>query len=541
LGTKTDRWVAICLFLMAILAPVAAMLLAPVPLSLDGPSHLYSAVVMRHLFAGDAFYQQYFHFNSLLVPNWLGPLMTAIFTAHSSVRYGILTMNVAVIALTVGALYFVVQKSSAARPNVEQRFLALAIVMPVAVSAFLSMAFWGFLISADLCFVAVTLLQQERTVRRRCLIWLLVLLGAWAHPVPAMLTALFPILSYVGARSAGGAAPHSAGKLAARFAWDILPWCVAGLAVVSFTLALAKHPATMPFDLKFLLGERLLRMVRADGLNDVSPTATAIGPFVVYVALLGFAALQALSLKRNAGWSGFHWQLSCFAVILLALYFIAPDAIGNGSVISPRLLWMAIAAACLVATSGQLASNMLFLRSLAWLSALIMLVFSAEYVIASRRMAPAVGELNEAMTNLPRHSKMLLLGYALTPGCSRWPLLAKTEPERHMALLATIPRELILLNDYEPATEHFPLEYRDRRFAAITDNFTFTEPENAAWKSGLDAAERGTFVLSWGVPSGRNQGCPAWLDAPLMDTLQQHYALRYQSANASRIQVWERE
>jgi hypothetical protein len=103
-----------------------------------------------------------------------------------------------------------------------------------------------------------------------------------------------------------------------------------------------------------------------------------------------------------------------------------------------------------------------------------------------------------------------------------------------------IPRQLVVLNSYEPAKEYFPVKYRDQRFASITDEFKFTVRKEAAWRGALESADPGTFILSWGVPSDRTAGCEDWLEAPLWDDLRHRYELRYQNANHSRVQVWER-
>lgn len=106
-------------------------------------------------------------------------------------------------------------------------------------------------------------------------------------------------------------------------------------------------------------------------------------------------------------------------------------------------------------------------------------------------------------------------------------------------MLETISRELIVLNDYEPATEHFPVQYREQRFSSIAHEFDFTAARKAARVQALDSAEAGTFVVSWGVPSGGTD-CGAWVEPPLQADLRRHYALRYQSEGNSRVQVWER-
>jgi len=158
----------------------------------------------------------------------------------------------------------------------------------------------------------------------------------------------------------------------------------------------------------------------------------------------------------------------------------------------------------------------------------------------SRRMAPAVGELRAALANVPNRSTLLFLSYRVTPGCPRWPILDRTTPERHAAMMGSIPRELIVLNDYEPATGHFPVGYNDPQFAPIIDDFDFSRAKETAWKSALESANAGTFVVSWGVPSGNKNACEAWVDPPLLEPLKRLYVLRSEGVSNSRVQVWQR-
>lgn len=531
-----DGALAVLLFVVASLAILIAMAGAPIPLSLDGPSHIYSAVVMRHLFAGDALYRKYFHFGSPLIPNWLASVLAAVIALPGGSRWSIAVMNALVILLTTVALYFVARRSGGALQRPEHRFYVLTILMPLAVNAYLMRGFWGFLISADLCFIAVGLLQDDRFVWRRIVAPALVLLGFWAHPVPVMLTALIPAAGYARAMFEAWGSGRAAGRnLTADFALSILPWCVAGLFIISFAFVLAGHGEKDPLNLKSRIAYRLAGLSQPDALSGVSPTAMAGGLFIAYVTLLWVGALAPFG-----GGYRFRWQLIVLVGLLLVLYFIIPDNIGNGNDLALRVLWMVIVTTGVIAVSGGFASNIWYLRSCALCAATIIIVFAVEYLFVSRRMEPAVRDLTVALATLPKQSKTLLLGYKLTPICRRWPILEKTMPERHWAMIEAIPRELIVLNDYEPETEHFPVEYRDQRFSSIVNEFNSTVVNEAAWARALDSAEEETFVVSWGVPNGRTEGCEAWVEPPLQQDLRRHYELQYQNANFSRVQVWER-
>jgi hypothetical protein len=49
---------------------------------------------------------------------------------------------------------------------------------------------------------------------------------------------------------------------------------------------------------------------------------------------------------------------------------------------------------------------------------------------------------------------------------------------RHWGLFRAIEQDLLVLNDYEPATKDFPTEYRDGRFSLIENEFDFSQPRS---------------------------------------------------------------
>jgi hypothetical protein len=545
-----DRHIALFLVVISALSLVAAMTLAPVPLSLDGPSHIYFAVVMRHLWAGDPFYREHFYLSSPLIPNWLASVIAAAAVLPEKSQAGIVLMNALVLLLTAAALYFVAARSAGSRFSPERRLYSFAILLPLAANGFLISGFWGFLISVDLCLFAVGVLQADANIRRRITVAILVLLAYWAHPVPVLLTACIPAAGYI--RALYHARPPGRErfrKLTVSFAADILPWAVAGLLIAGFTWVLARQPVE-PEQAGFrsqlvnrflaLISLRLpLDKTRVE-VSTIWPTATAGGLFYGYTFLLGAGALAPLGRKV-----ALRGQLAAFAAVVAVLYFLVPSQVGTGSFIPERLLWLAIAVCGVLAVSGALAANMLYLRSCAICAAAMVLVLSGEFFGVSRRLAPAVVDLRQALAAVPPRSQLLMLGYRATPDCFRWPILEDTVPERHLAMIEAIPRQLIVLNDYEPATAYFPVQYRDPRFSSeespldTKNEFDFSPTKQAAWSRALQSLPAGSFVVSWGVASG-GRACEAFIQPPLEGNLQQHYELRYEKANASRVQVWQR-
>lgn len=148
-----------------------------------------------------------------------------------------------------------------------------------------------------------------------------------------------------------------------------------------------------------------------------------------------------------------------------------------------------------------------------------------------------VEELSGAMAEIPSHSTVLLLDYRLTPNCQREYLLEITQPERHLPVLEAASREFVVLNDYEPASEDFPLVYRHSEYSSIVDDYRFSAFEAAQWRNALAQGRPADYVLSWGVPNG-NSGCGDANSAPVTEELSRYYELRFERRGSSRIQVW---
>src|SRR5438270_5013139 len=75
-----ERWhVALFVAVAALhLLPIWRVHLLP---TVDGPSHLYNAVVLRELAAGTPEFSRVFEVNKRLSPNWLGHALLAVFPA----------------------------------------------------------------------------------------------------------------------------------------------------------------------------------------------------------------------------------------------------------------------------------------------------------------------------------------------------------------------------------------------------------------------------------------------------------------------------
>jgi hypothetical protein len=544
-----DRWFTRVLAISIALALIGAILLAPVPISLDGASHIYSALVIRHLVERDPLFSRYFQLNSLLIPNWLASAILALTATASSDTWSMGFITLATIALMFAALYFLVKRAGDKPDTSDHELYILTALAPLAASSFVFAGFWGFLLSMALCFFAAGFLYSDHPpASNRIVVAALVLLAFWAHPVPVLLTAFFPVWIYASSavrslRSGFG----GLGTLTARFLLDVWPWAVAAALILRFTGTLVhlRIGSDQTATGGSTVGGRITDLFRAGALAAIAPSGSVSGLFILFIAALligtvlsGSAAPKAAASSSSK--NSFRADLAVFCAVLCAAYFLLPDRIGNGTEITSRVLLMALSGIAVLALTGGLATDVRYLRLCASLAALIVAGTCGEYLLVSWRLAPAVRELKEAMVQVPPRSTILLLGYRLTPDCGRWwPLVEETMPDRHWGLLGAIPRDAIVLNDYEPATQHFPVEYRSRRYASIENEFTFTPREIAAWNEALDNAREVDYVVSWGVPSPA-AACKAWVPAPLEENLEREYRKGSEYHQRSRVQIWRR-
>ena len=221
-----------------------------------------------------------------------------------------------------------------------------------------------------------------------------------------------------------------------------------------------------------------------------------------------------------------------------------PDHVGDGSYIANRfLLHAAIFLVLLALTGGFFNPRLLTLCSL--IAALSVVGFAGEYLLASKRLAPEVAEVRLAMERVPRHSRILIMGYRMTSSsCASLPLLQLTVPERHWALVGALKNELIVLNDYQANTSHFPLKSLTSRYAGVINDVEMSsddlsdEQKRAAWIEILKSDSDADFVLSWGV--SRKPDCGNSEDAPFEELLKNRYDRVFFKQGSSRVELWRK-
>jgi hypothetical protein len=287
----------------------------------------------------------------------------------------------------------------------------------------------------------------------------------------------------------------------------------------------------------FTLAHRIEALARGAFLS-IAPSAS-VG--ALFIALLSILLAGVLLRLRNlfAQDPRRFMSLTVLVVAAMVLSLVVPDRVGVGSGIVDRLLlYAAIFLVLLALASGVFNAQLLTLCS--FFAALSVLGFAGEYLLASKRLAPGVAEAQLAMESIPRHSRVLLMGYRLSPeSCSTLPLLQMTVPERHSALAAALKNELIVLNDYQASSSVFPLKYLTSRYAGVINEVDSASEQNRAdWLQVLKSDPAADFVLSWGTSRGPN--CPNSEPPPFEQALRNKYDVIFFQHRTSRVELWRR-
>jgi hypothetical protein len=229
----------------------------------------------------------------------------------------------------------------------------------------------------------------------------------------------------------------------------------------------------------------------------------------------------------------------------MVVSLVVPDQVGDGSFIVDRFFLHAAIFLVLLALTGGFNARLLTLCSV--VAALSVIGFAWEYLLASKRLAPEVTEVRMAMESVPRYSRILIMGYRMTPSsCSGLPLLQRAVPERHWAVVGALKNELLVMNDILPNTSFFPVKYLTSRYVGVLDEVNFSNDDvdwsgkqkRAAWLEILKSDPDIDFVLSWGI--SRVPNCKDSAYPPFEEELKNRYEMVLFKLGTSRVEVWRK-
>ena len=119
--------------------------------------------------------------------------------------------------------------------------------------------------------------------------------------------------------------------------------------------------------------------------------------------------------------------------------------------------------------------------------------------------------------------------------------MERSAPDNHLALAIASKGQLIVLNDYQARTSHFPLQYSlTHSFKSIDNPWAMTFKEiTASWDKVVESDPAVDYILLWGIPSGPSY-CKEPENLPPAEVLKAKRDLVFQSEGSSRVQLWRR-
>ena len=552
--TAANQHSALSRYPVLLLALLVALVLylflfAPVTITLDGYSHLYGGKMLKLMLGGQPEVHRSFSYNSLFVPNWIDALFLAALSTVVSSELALKLLIVLIWAALLSSLYFCIDVT---QYRTQQRAQVIIVLLPISLNAYLTLGFYGFLISSSLCMFILGLVLRYglgMSLRLQCVTSCLLLVAYFSHPLPVIVSFLVPC-----AYGIAGAVVHRLdgwrrfGEVLKRHAFDVWPWLPPAFMLPWFYVRLAKTSALVGAEphansLTSTWAHRMIHRIEALTLDVyISPTAS-VG--ILFIALLAIL-LAGVILRPRQLWLRDPVRFTALTILIIAtlvLTMIAPDQVGDGSDIVNRfLLHSALFLVLLALTSGVFEARLLTLCS--FIAALSVVVFAGEYLLVSGRLAPQVDEVRRAMETLPKNSRILVMAYRMTPSsCPGLPLLERTIPERHWALAGALKNELIVLNDYQGHTSHFPLKYVTDRYTGVKDELRLAadssgERNRATWFEILKNDSDVDFVVSWGTSRGPNCLNPVY--PPFVEALKSRYEMFFFKQGSSRVELWRK-
>jgi hypothetical protein len=482
----------VLLFVLLVVLLLYVFLVAPVTVTLDGYSHLYGGQLLRLMLGGQPEIHSNFSYNSILLPYWLDTLLLAALSTIVANELALKLLIVLIGTALISSLYFCIDVTPYYR---HQRAQVLIVLLPFALNAFLTLGFYGFLISSSLCICVLGLLLRHglrMPLRLQCVTACLLLVAYFSHPLPVIICFLFPCACFIADAVLHWRDGWRLFATALSHAFAIWPWLPTACLLAWFYVRLSKVSAFPGEELQavsttFTLTHRIDALGR-DAFLSISPTAN-VG--TLFIALLSILLAGVLLCPRKLFLQN-PLRFTILTVLIastMVVSLVAPDQVGDGSFIVDRFfLHAAIFLVLLALTSGGFNARLLTLCSV--VAALSVIGFAWEYLLASKRLAPEVAEVRMAMESVPRYSRILIMGYRMTSSsCSGLPLLQRAVPERHWAVAGALKNELLVMNDILPNTSFFPVKYLTSRYIGVLDEVNFSnddvdwssEQKRAAW------------------------------------------------------------
>lgn len=316
---------------------VALILLSLIPIVLfehfpseDTPLHVASAAV--YLNTDSPLVEEYYQVDSLLAPNVLGDLVLAGLLSFLSAAAAVKVM---IIALALGLPLALRWCLSTVSPSMS--WLAI-LAIPLSNGRSLYMGYLNFQLAVVVGLVAFAFwnghLRGERgTPSRWALLVVLLTLTLLSHPLPFLAVFLLVFAVAVNEGRSSGSATRTLGGFALAGALPLALMLVSGGGMdtsLVYSQGLVDRAVRLPFFLVYAL------------------SAYEVPLGVLSTAAIALVAVIALISPKERRWESPGFLMA--SALLFAIFFGAPDGIGNGADVVPRvalyffivvLLWVA--------------------------------------------------------------------------------------------------------------------------------------------------------------------------------------------------------
>ncbi len=448
--THTGFIYTVCIFIFIIaLIPLWYFKYFP---TLDGPSHLYNASIIRELWFGDKdFYNSFFRFNPQPVPNWTGHLLAVILGIFLPVW---LVEKIIVLSFAVGIPFGIISllKNLSITPS-----WSMLLLLPFTYTLILYLGFFNFMIALALMFVALAWMikwRHPQNIFYLLGITVLLILIYFSHVLIFGLTLMFTVMWMLWSNWVDRNA-----RIFSNANFQKLICFVPGL-ILSAWFFSTKSLGGFRGKVESIPSTELWKM-----LKEGSPLAGLNGifevPFTsVFVSGLGVLLLFNI-IWRIKNKSGILTSdvLLIFSLLLLVMYFTIPNGMISGGFISLRLLMLAL----LIMVSWLLAQKLpMWIMLLS--GALGVYVFFSTFsyrFISTAQLNDNADNMVRLVHDVERRKVLLPLNYS-----GNWLHI-------NLSGYAGASRKIVILDNYEAVTDVFPLQWKEGQAPELTaGNFT---------------------------------------------------------------------
>ncbi|HLG33253.1 MAG TPA: hypothetical protein VI757_00105 [Bacteroidia bacterium] len=456
----------------------------------DGPSHVYNSYIIANLLNGDALTAQYFMFNPQPVPNWLGHFLLVLFNLFFAGNISEkLLLCLYIIALPYSFRYFLFTL------NRDSRW-ATWMIFPFIYSLYVYQGLYNFCLAMPLLFYTLSYFIRGAETFSAKRIFVLALLAMLLYFSHIFMLLLFIFLSFVylfsgflsGRKEAGKENGfrlflHQAGALLVA----LLPSLFLSALFVLSNSGEGEEYSEPSIGLRFEFLALCRPLITLD-FDEEQFYAGIVA--MLFWLILFFAAgsrLRNLKIVRQDVWF-------IAVLLMLVIYFAAPDTIATGSFVSLRLL------------------AFIYLFSIAWLGTnetaravknfsmsvfpLLSLCFLGYHLAGSKTAEEEAKEYVSVAAHIPGNSVVLPVSYS-----SNW-------LHSNLSNYLGAEKNLILLDNYEAAMTHFPTTWKPAYNPYVEMNIRYLETPCL----DIDRYEKVTgrkidYIIRWGFNDTFRDSC----------------------------------